>query len=295
MLRIGLVGFGKWAKNYIRTTESSGIARITTLLLRPDSIKWDDPETKSFMCTSDIESLHVDAAIVAIHPSQNVEICCRLLERKIPVLVEKPIALKIEDAVKIESTAIEANVQFMVNHQHLYSDAYQQIYSQLKEEEIHFINSRAGNIGPYRDFSALWDYAPHEIAMISGLNKSKIYLDYAENTLGLDGSGHKFILSTENKKISSTHVWNNSNPKTRLFEVNTSNKKFIYDDVMNEGKLTLNGENLILENNLPLTNSVNFFLRAIKNNKPLNELSGFVNVNNVEMIELINQIENYKL
>jgi predicted dehydrogenase len=295
MIRLALVGFGKWGKNYIRAVESTGLAKVTTLVLRPGSSKWLDLDTKSFKCTSDIDELDIDAAIVAIHPSENVNVCCKFLNNKIPVLVEKPLALSIEEAIKIENCAIKANVQFMVNHQHLYSNAYQEILKMIKHEEILSINTKAGNLGPYRDYSSIWDYGPHDIAMIFGINKSPLELSNIKQKKDkISGSRYYFEFKKNDNFYSSTEIWNDAFPKKRLLEIKLKNKLIVYDDTLINSKLFVNGVPVTLLETFPLTNTLRFFLSAIKNNVELKNQDNFVFTDNVAIIKTIDIIENQK-
>jgi predicted dehydrogenase len=296
MIRLALVGFGKWGKNYISAAESTGLAKVTTLVIRPNSSKWLDLDTTSFKCTSDIDELDIDAAIVAIHPGENVSVCCKLLNNKIPVLVEKPLALSIEDAIKIENCAINANVQFMVNHQHLYSNAYQEILKIIKNEEILAINTKAGNLGPYRDYSSIWDYGPHDIAMIFGINKNPLELNIIKQKVNNKlGSSYYFEFIKNNKFYSSTEIWNDTLPKKRLLEIKLKNKSIVYDDTLIINKLSVNGMPVPLLETLPLTNTLSFFLSAIKNNVELSSQDNYVFTDNVGIIKTISMIENKKL
>ena len=167
MISLALVGFGKWGKNYIKAAEETGLAKVTTLVLQKDSEKWQDAATNSFKCTSDLDdldSLGVDAAIVALHPSQHAFVCCEFLDQEHRDIGGAGVAQR--------PAVAKAGVPFMVNHQHLSTYAYLEIIRRIEDEEITEIVTQAGNYGPFRDYSALWDYGPHDLSMILELMRS---------------------------------------------------------------------------------------------------------------------------
>jgi hypothetical protein len=273
VISLALVGFGKWGKNYIKAAEETGLAKVTTLVLRKDSEKWQDTAINSFKCTcdlDDLDSLGVDAAIVALHPSQHALVCCELLHRKIPTMVEKPLALGLTDALKIEAAVAKAGVPFMVNHQHLSTYAYLEIIRRTEDEEITQIVTQAGNYGPFRDYSVLWDYGPHDLSMILELMRSSpqgVVSNHQPQNLG---ERYAFELAFKGGVKSKSLIWNSSLPKARLLEVNTKKNRYLYDDLNSESKLIINGELAAVMYKSPLTLSIEKFIKLIKTEKKLN-------------------------
>jgi predicted dehydrogenase len=273
MICLALVGFGRWGKNYIKAAEETGLAKVTTLVLRKDSEKWQDTAINSFKCTSDLDdldSLGVDAAIVALHPSQHALVCCELLHRKIPTMVEKPLALGLIDALQIKAAVAKAGVPFMVNHQHLATYAYLEIIRRTEDEEITEIVTQAGNYGPFRDYSALWDYGPHDLSMILELMRSSpqgVVSNHQPQNLG---ERYAFELAFKGGVKSKSVIWNDSLPKARSLEVKTKTNRYLYDDLNSESKLIINGELATVMYKSPLTLSIEKFIKLIKTEKDLN-------------------------
>jgi UDP-N-acetylglucosamine 3-dehydrogenase len=291
MLRIALIGYGKWGKNYIRAVESTGFAKVTTLVLRPCSSKWQDPEISSFKLVSDIESLDVDAAIVAVHPIDNVEICCSLFRKNIPVLVEKPLALNLDDVLKIEDCSNKTGIPFMVNYQHLYSNAYQVIHKRCKDEEITSIQSEAGNIGPFRDFSPLWDYAPHDIALALGLFSENPKIDLIRSEYKIPVGENSFEININNTININSRIWNNQLPKTRLFKVTTRNNEYLYDDLVASCKLSINKYPVQIPSGMPLTNSVEVFFNLIQKSKKNTNNLQYIAINNSKVTNILAELD----
>ena len=298
MIRLALVGFGKWGKNYIKAAEETGLAKVTTLVLRKDSEKWRDTAINSFKCTSDLDdldSLGVDAAIVALHPSQHALVCCELLHRKIPTMVEKPLALGLKDALQIEAAVAKAEVPFMVSHQHLSTYAYLEILRRTGDEEITEIVTQAGNYGPFRDYSALWDYGPHDLSMILGLMRGFPQAVMSRHRLLNIGERYAFELAFKGGVKSHSFIWNDSLPKARSLEVKTKTNRYLYDDLNSESKLIINGELAPVMYKSPLTLSIENFVKLIKMGKNLSSLNSrdqFERIDvDLKVIQLLEEIQ----
>lgn len=290
MISIALIGFGRWGKNYLNTLKNNRYAKITTLVLRPHSMNWFDPQINSFKCFSEIDSINVDAAIVAIHPESNIEVCSQLIEKKIPFLIEKPITLSLNEYRLIKEKASNAQINFMVNYQHLHSEAYQKIIQEVIDQDLNSICTIAGNYGPFRSYSALWDYGPHDLAMIYGLVGNEMELIKFNNEINDKGSNHIFELSYKNTIITNSKIWNNNLPKRRYLEVTTSKNKYVYDDLLLENKLKKNGVPINLKNTLPLNNSIEAFLRMVDSTIEKKENTINVKVNNEFILKTIEEI-----
>ncbi|MDA0999765.1 MAG: Gfo/Idh/MocA family oxidoreductase [bacterium] len=168
-LRLGLIGAGSWGRNYIRTIAEMPRLALSRLCSR-------NPESRAMAgaacaCTEDwreiIAAGDVDGLIVAIPPALHAEIAAAALEAHIPVLIEKPLALDLENALRLHRLAEKTSTPAMVNHIHLFHPAYRR----LKQEAAALgtpmaIRSEGGNRGPFRaDTPPLWDYGPHDIAL----------------------------------------------------------------------------------------------------------------------------------
>ena len=112
-----------------------------------------------------VEDPTLDGLIVASPNSTHAEIVIAACERRLPVLVEKPMANSEQEATRILDAARAAPAVVMVNHIHLYNPAFQQLERALAGRgSLRCLRSLAGAWGPFRpDVSCLWDYGPHEV------------------------------------------------------------------------------------------------------------------------------------
>jgi len=151
MVRLGLIGAGKWGKNYIDAAKGSGVAEVV------------------WACGKDWRNTargKIDALIVATPPEPRAALIRELAEFGYPMMVEKPLCLSMADAEAIR-VALQPDVPFLVNYQHLFSPRYLEIRERSNGLER---RCRATAGGPeVRSYSQIWDYGPHFLAMTAGI------------------------------------------------------------------------------------------------------------------------------
>ena len=169
--RIAVLGCGYWGSNHIRTLKALGAlhavsdanaARAEGFASEQDclAITPDELFTRG----------DVDAIVMALPPQFHAEAAERAVENGKDVLVEKPIALTVEDAER-EVRAAEANGRvFMVGHVLRFHPAFEKLKALVDEGElgeIRYIHSHRLGLGKFHtENDALWDLAPHDLSMI---------------------------------------------------------------------------------------------------------------------------------
>lgn len=150
MKNIILVGAGKWGKNYITTFKS--FPEIELKIAKREDWK-------------QLINLNPDGVIIATQPDSHIEIASYALERNIPVLIEKPLALSLQEAEKLK----KFTAPIMVDYTHLYSNYYRHVLSTIRNTQLRSIVTNGYNNTPDRKYSALWDYGSHDIAIVMDL------------------------------------------------------------------------------------------------------------------------------
>lgn len=243
MKTIGLIGAGKWGQNYIKLAD-----KLNIKLQIADRLTW-----KSL-----IKSRVCDGVVIATHPDSHIEIAIESLEKNIPVMIEKPLALNYKDAVVLQ----KYKTTILVNNLHLFSPAFEYIVNNIDKNNIVEITSIGCNKGPYRDYSPLFDYGSHDLSMGIFLLKDKPILQ-SINTLYLDEKSQQYELNIVYKNIKHNMIVGNFGPnKQRLFKVKTKkNDIFIYNDLA-ENKLLLNNQAIDIKEISTLENSFSHFIKA---------------------------------
>ncbi len=175
MIKLGLIGSGRWGKRYIHTINQINDIDLVHLYSSKDEAKY--LTNGDCLISRDwkqlVNNTELDGIIVASPPSSHFEISMSAIKNKIPTLIEKPITLDLQEAIEIKEYSVDNNVLVLVGHTHLYSEAFRLMKS-IGENLGKLLNveSIGCGWGPFRkDTPMLWDWAPHDIAMCLELFK----------------------------------------------------------------------------------------------------------------------------
>jgi predicted dehydrogenase len=273
MMRVALIGNGKWGKNYIKAVEDSGIGVITTLV-SPSNLPLSvsistDPRSREPIETIlkhfNISRENCDAAIVSTHPPLTESYTLELLSMGISVMAEKPFTFNIEalDQVQAILDNSDEKLIFLINHQHLFSKATQVIQNMLKGLKIEYFRAEAGGLGPYREYSPLWDYGPHDLSILAYLSKEILTLCHYHSFKENNGLLENIVLTTSGMIDARMSFWNSRLPKTHNFILKASGQTFHFDDFDPQGKIKIDGSYHNTEWLPPLSLSVEAFLTRI--------------------------------
>ena len=171
--QIALVGCGYWGKNLCRNFQALGAlstvvdatenGQATARSIAPNAIVTDnfndiliDDQIQGVALATPAET-HADLAIQAMRAGKDV-------------FVEKPMALSISDAEKMQKVANETDRILMVGHLLEYHPAVLKLRELIDSGElgeINYIYSNRLNFGKVRtEENALWSFAPHDVAVI---------------------------------------------------------------------------------------------------------------------------------
>ncbi len=171
---IAVIGCGHWGKNLIRNMHALGAVA---------SVHDSDPETEAAIAGKygvpgrqwpDILADNAIHGVVIAAPAAAHHALVReaLLADK-HVFVEKPLALRIEQAEELRALAEERRRVLMVGHLLQYHPAFlklKEICSSGELGRLQYIYSNRLNLGKFRsEENTLWSFAPHDISMILSL------------------------------------------------------------------------------------------------------------------------------
>lgn len=264
MLKFGIAGFGLWGRNYVKAIEATGIAQLKRVWLRNESPARPIAQQLGLEIVDSIDGLiGLDAVIVALHPSASPQACIYLLGNGVPVMVEKPVTLNLGVANAVAQAAESSKLPFLVNHQHLFSKAFETMRDRLAGESSFSIIAHAGNLGPFRDYSAWWDYGPHDVAMCLALAEEMPSSISALCTQDGVGMKYQVTFAFAGKRVNgaSLAITNGRLPKTRLFQAG----QFLYNDMDPENiRLKCNGRPVDIPNHEPpLTRACRRFAETV--------------------------------
>lgn len=175
--RIAVLGCGYWGSNHIRTLKSLGTLHAVSDL---NAARAEGFASEQDCLAIDPEEIYgrgdIDAIVMALPPQFHAEAAIRAVTNGKDVLVEKPIALTVEDAERAVSLARENGCVFMVGHVLRYHPAFEELKTLIDKGElgkVGYIHSHRLGLGKFHtENDALWDLAPHDLSMILAITGS---------------------------------------------------------------------------------------------------------------------------
>ncbi|OFX96879.1 MAG: hypothetical protein A2W90_07195 [Bacteroidetes bacterium GWF2_42_66] len=137
-LKIGFIGAGRVADVHYNALQECGeVAQLAAFCdLRPEAVysrqkEWGVPGFASIATM--LDSVQLDAVVALVPHNIHLDVMKKCLERKLPVLLEKPIAAKMEEALEITRLSDEAGVPVLVGHNGLFHPSLDRIVKFVSE------------------------------------------------------------------------------------------------------------------------------------------------------------------
>ena len=115
-------------------------------------------------------SSDVDAVVIATPVSTHHALAMQALRAGKHVLIEKPIAASVAQAMEIAETADGHHLAAMVGHTFQYNPAFNVVRDLICSGElgqIYYINATRFNLGLLQpDINVIWDLAPHDLSIL---------------------------------------------------------------------------------------------------------------------------------
>jgi predicted dehydrogenase len=179
-LGVAIIGCGYWGMNYVRIfkelTDSRVMAVCDRSAERLNEVARRFPGVYLTTQVDDAASQpDVDAVVVCTEASTHFNVTRRLLMAGKHVLVEKPLTTVAADSEKLIDLAESNSAILMVGHTFIFNAGVRKVKEYVQESggRVYYLYARRTNLGPIRrDVNALWDLAPHDIAIFNYLLNS---------------------------------------------------------------------------------------------------------------------------
>ena len=250
MIRIGVVGFGYWGPNFVRVLRSLPDCQLVGVAdLRAEARAAAAAMYPGLAVFADLDGLlagGLDACIVATPASTHFEIGSRLLEAGVDILVEKPLALRVEDGVRLAELARSRNRVIMVGHLLEYHPGLVQFRELVRSGELgelYYLYTTRVNLGKVRAAeSALWDLAPHDVSAIRFLTDAKPLHVSAQGGTYLRKGLEDVVFATitfEGGIVANLHVSWLDPHKVRRITVVGNRRMAVFDDMEPSEKIRI--------------------------------------------------------
>lgn len=234
MIRLGLVGVGRWGKNFLSTAEKNKDVSISHICARTATTL--NLVHGNYIKTTNYKELLddglLDGVIIATPASTHFEIAQYFIQKKIPILLEKPAALNFEDTVKLNHFSKQHNTPVIIGHEYLYNPAFRALQQRLSTfGKVKYIRSQAGNWGPFRsDVNTLWDWGPHDVSMILALLNT-LPIEVTGWTDGIEENIVYIKLKYPKSLNAFIQLTRSSKTKTRILEIVGTSQYLMYDEL----------------------------------------------------------------
>ncbi|MBN2537000.1 Gfo/Idh/MocA family oxidoreductase [candidate division WOR-3 bacterium] len=170
---IAVIGNGNWGRNLVRTFDRLDVLRA---VCEPDPVRLAAAPAGARRCPALDEVLRdhgVRAVAVATPAVTHFETARAALEADKDVFVEKPLALRVDEGLKLVKLARARGRVLMVGHILRYHPAVVKLGGLVAAGElgrVEYAYSNRLNIGRLRtEENILWSFAPHDISVLLGL------------------------------------------------------------------------------------------------------------------------------
>ncbi|MBC8182568.1 Gfo/Idh/MocA family oxidoreductase [candidate division KSB1 bacterium] len=273
-IHIAQIGVGYWGPNLLRNLVANKDCEVKTVVdLSEDRRNFVKGLYPAIVTTDQIDDVfndtEIDAVVVATPVASHFDLTMKALESGKHVLVEKPMATKVEEVQKIGKLAEEKGLVAMVGHTFLFNSAVRYVKKLIENGalgDIRYIYSQRVNLGRIRnDVDALWNLAPHDVSIIQywlndpePISVSRNGQAYVQN--GIDDVVFMNIEYPDNV-MANIHVSWLDPHKIRKMTVVGSKKMVVYDDIA-ENKITIYDKGIdrmaVLGENMDFDNSSAF-------------------------------------
>jgi len=249
-VRIAQVGYGYWGPNLARNFYQLPGAELTYLVdANPAAL---EKAQRLYACQTTthlaqvLDDSTIDAIVIATPARTHYELARSALLAGKHVLVEKPLAMSIEEARTLVTLAADQGLTLMVGHVFEYNPAVRYIKNAIETGElgdILYLYSRRVNLGRVQsDVNALWSIAPHDISIALYLLNQMPEAVSCQGASCLNGQVEDVIFLTlhfPGNVLCHVHASWLDPSKTREMTVVGSRKMIVYDDVSTEGKVRI--------------------------------------------------------
>ena len=263
-IKIAVIGCGYWGQNHVRKFSELGVLAAISDANMEQAIKiasqYGDPK---ILTENEIEeSTDIVGVVLATPAELHAKQAERFLRAGKHVFVEKPLALNIDDAIRLKQTAHETKKILMVGHVLQYHPAYIKLKKIIETGDlgnIQYIYSNRLSFGKIRtEENVLWSFAPHDISMILGLAQAPLKNVYATGSAVIN---HRLpdSVTTHLEFSNGLHAqvfvnWLNPFKEQKLVIIG-SKASAVFDDCQNwDKKLIIYKNQVLFDNGTPVLN-----------------------------------------
>ena len=175
-LRVAVVGAGFMGRLHARVASESDETDLVAVVDDDEAAERVARERRAAWLRSldDLLADPPDFAVVSVPTDRHAPVARRLLDARIPVLVEKPIAPSVAEAVELIDAAAAASVPLAVGHVERFNPAVRELHTRLAEQQLgRVFQIHARRLSPFPsrigDTGVALDLATHDLDLMCSL------------------------------------------------------------------------------------------------------------------------------
>ncbi|MEM0104573.1 MAG: Gfo/Idh/MocA family oxidoreductase [Candidatus Methanomethylicia archaeon] len=184
---VAVIGCGAWGRNHLRVLSENPRAKLIAAADIDQEVLMRVKEKYGIQVYRDYNEMlkdkSIDAVTICTPSITHAKISLDVIKSGKSLLVEKPMTMTVEEAMKILDLAREFNVKLMVGHIERYNPAVQRVKKIVEEGKIGniiLLSSKRVSRWPERigDVGVIRDLAIHDLDLmryITGLEPTEIY------------------------------------------------------------------------------------------------------------------------
>ncbi len=282
MLRAGVIGVGHLGRFHAQKYASiDGVKFMGVYDLSPERAKLvaDECKTKAY---DTIEELlkNVDIVSIATPATVHFEPAKKALEAGVHCLIEKPFTRMVDEAQKLMDIAKSKNVKIQIGHLERFNAVISEGYSFIKNPRFIEANRLAPFTARSTDIDVILDLMIHDIDLILGIMKGSEVTDI--DAIGVPVLTDKVDIAHAKLEfsngamanLSASRISNKVFRKMRFFQrfsyVGLDFQKGeveVFERVAKEGKYSIEGKMIPLENPDALKKEIESFINAVQTDK----------------------------
>ena len=260
-IRIGVIGYGYWGPNLVRSfAEVPGAEVVAVSDLNVERLAKVQSRYPAMKVTTNSQELfadrQIDAIAIATPVSTHYNLALAALQAGKHVLVEKPITVSSEQAMRLIDEAQRRNLVLMVDHTFIYTGAVRKMQELVASKaigDVYYYDSVRVNLGLFQhDVNVIWDLAVHDLSIMDYVLPSQPYAVSATGMNHIPGEPENIAYLTlffEHNLIAHIHVNWLAPVKVRRTLLGGSQKMICYDDLEPSEKIRLYDKGITVNGN----------------------------------------------
>lgn len=242
-VNIGVIGYGYWGPNLVRNFSEIPEATVKTVSdFKPDLLAKVQARYPSIQVTTSCQDIftdpQIDAVVIATPVSSHFDLALSALKAGKHVMVEKPMTVTTEQALRLIDEAERRDRVLMVDHTFVYTGAVRKMHELVATGElgnIYYYDSVRVNLGLFQhDVNVLWDLAVHDLSIMDYVLKVKPTAVSATGVSHIPGGVENIAYLTlffNDNLIAHIHVNWLAPVKVRRTLIGGSQKMIVFDDL----------------------------------------------------------------